>query len=152
MTVTEVTVLYWIKDLDTSDKDLEELGKLVYKSWDSAEAEGVAFTVEDCRKIGHKHWESVRQNQLTLSWTNGGNNGLVVSGDSNTKTKKKKKKPAKKGNTPKQPEEETIQAAQKTKEKKGPQTKNPVYCFRCSSPSHQARECDKKGDRVLAPC
>ena len=66
MTVTEATVLYWIKDLDTSDKDQEELWKLIHKSWDPAEAEGVTFTVEDCRKIGHKHWESVRQNELTL--------------------------------------------------------------------------------------
>lgn len=39
-------------------------------------------------------------------------------------TKKKKKKSAKKGNTPKQPEEETIQGAQKTEDKKGSQTKN----------------------------
>lgn len=73
MTVTEVTVLYWIKYLDATDKDQEELGKLIHKSWDSAEAKGVTFTVETCRKIGHKYWESVRQNQVTLSRTNGGN-------------------------------------------------------------------------------
>ena len=85
LTLAEGTVLYWIKDLDASDRDEEELRKLIHKAWDVTEAEGVPFTVEDCKKIGHKHWESVRHNQLTLSQTNGGNNGLVVSGDSGTK-------------------------------------------------------------------
>ena len=62
MTVTEVTVLYLIKDLDTSNRDQEELGKLIHKAWDVAEAKGVPFIVQDCRKMGHKYWESVRQN------------------------------------------------------------------------------------------
>ena len=122
---------------------------------DCAEAEEVAFTVQDSTKIGRKYWKSVRQNKLTLSQTTGGNNGtgLVVSVDSGTKTKKKKKKPNKKGTSPKQLEEETDQAAPKTEDKKGPQNKNtkesyPVYCLCCSCPSHQARDCDKKGDRV----
>ena len=37
MTVTEVTILFWLKDIDSSDKDQEELGKLVNKAWDEAE-------------------------------------------------------------------------------------------------------------------
>ena len=93
-TVAEATVPYQLKDLDASDKHHEELGNLIHHAWDHAEAEEVPFTVQDCTKIGRKHWESVRQNKLTLSQTTGGNNstGLVVSGDSGTKTKKKKKK------------------------------------------------------------
>ena len=97
-----------MKDLVASDKHHEELGNLIHRAWDRAEAEGVPFTVQDCTKIGRKHWESVRQNKLTLSWTNGGNsgNGLVVSSNSGTKTKKKKKKLKNKGRDPKQPEEQ----------------------------------------------
>ena len=78
MTVAEATVLFWLKDIDASDKDQEELGKLVNKAWDESEKQGVVFTVEDCRTIAHRHWESVRHNQITLSRTQGGNNGLVV--------------------------------------------------------------------------
>ena len=55
MTVTEVTVLYLLKDIDASDKDQEELGKLVHCHWDKAEKQGIPFTVEDCRRIGHCH-------------------------------------------------------------------------------------------------
>ena len=48
MTVAEATVLFWLKDIDASDKDQEELGKLVNKAWDEAERQGLQFTVEDC--------------------------------------------------------------------------------------------------------
>lgn len=33
MTVAEVTVLYWLKDLDASDKHHEELGNLINRLW-----------------------------------------------------------------------------------------------------------------------
>ena len=66
MTVAEATVLLWLKDIDSSDKDQEDLGKLVNKAWDEAEKQGEVFTVEDCRSIAHVHWESVRHNQITL--------------------------------------------------------------------------------------
>ena len=36
MTVAEATVLLWLKDIDSSDKDQEDLGKLVNKAWDEA--------------------------------------------------------------------------------------------------------------------
>ena len=93
ITVAKATVLYWLKDLDASEKHQEELGNLIHRAWDHADAEQVPFTVQDCTKIGRKHWESVRQNKLTLSRTNHGNsgNGHMVPGDSGTKTKKKKK-------------------------------------------------------------
>ena len=52
MTVAEATVLYWLKDLDASDKHHEELGNLIHRAWDRAEAEGVTFTVQDYTKIG----------------------------------------------------------------------------------------------------
>ena len=69
MTVAEATVLLWLKDMDSSDKDQEDLGKLLNKAWDEADKQGEAFTVEDCRSIAHAHWESVWQNQITLSRT-----------------------------------------------------------------------------------
>merc|ERR1712112_514546 len=37
MTVEEATVLFWLKDIDSSDKDQEDLGKAVNKAWDLAE-------------------------------------------------------------------------------------------------------------------
>lgn len=44
MTVTEATVLYWLNDLYASDRDQEELGKLIHRHWDEAEKQGVPFT------------------------------------------------------------------------------------------------------------
>ena len=66
MTVAEATVLFWLKDIDSSDKDQEDLGKLVNKAWDEAEKQGAVFTVEGCQTIAHRHWESVHHNQITL--------------------------------------------------------------------------------------
>ena len=49
-----------------------------------------------------------------------------------------------------QNKEENVNAVVKTEDKKDPpkttKEPNPIYCFRCSSPSHQARDCDKTGD------
>ena len=59
MTVAEATVLFRLKDIDSSDKDQEDLGKAVNKAWDQAEKNGEVFTVEDCRSIAKSHWESV---------------------------------------------------------------------------------------------
>ena len=91
------------------------------------------FTVEDCRTIAHRHWESVCHNQITLSRTQGGNNGLVVTKDG-TKTKWKRKK-AKKGSNPQTQEkekDETANTVVKTDDKqdKKPKEQNPIYCFR----------------------
>ena len=55
MTVAESTVLLWLKDIDSSDKDQEDLGKLVNKARDEADKQGEVFTVEDCRSIAHAH-------------------------------------------------------------------------------------------------
>ena len=66
MTVAKATALYWLKDLDASDKHHEELGNLIHHAWDRAEAEGVAFTVQDCTKIGRKHWECQTKQTDTL--------------------------------------------------------------------------------------
>ena len=125
------------------------MGKLVHKHWDEAERQGVPFTVEDCRRIRHRHWESVRQNQITLSRSQGGKNGLLVTKDG-TKTKRKRKK-AKRGTTPQaqdKKKEENANAAVKTDEKQGqkPKESNPQYCFRCASTTHQVRGCDKVGE------
>ena len=92
MMVADATVLYWIKDLDASKKHQAELGEKVHCAWDQAEALKVPFTVQDCMKIGRAHWDSVKQNKMTLSQTTPGNsgNGLVVTSDSGTGTKKKK--------------------------------------------------------------
>ena len=66
MTLAEATCLLWLKDIDMSDKNQEELGKTINLEWDKAEAQNVVFTVEDCRALAHKHWERVRQNNLTM--------------------------------------------------------------------------------------
>ena len=105
--------------------------------------------MEDSRRIGHHHRESVRQNQLTLSWSQGGSKGLVVSGEGGNKTEKRKRKKGK-AKTQSQSKEENVNAVVKTEEKKDPpktaKEPNPAYCFRCLSPSHQARDCNKTGD------
>ena len=95
MTVAEATVLLWLKDIDSSDKDQKELGKLINKAWEETDKQGEVFTVEDCRSIAHKHWESVCQNQITLSRTQNGT-GLAVTKDDEKAKRKKEKKKAKK--------------------------------------------------------
>ena len=47
MTLAEATCLLWLKDIDSSDKDQEELGKLINREWDKADEQKVVFTVED---------------------------------------------------------------------------------------------------------
>ena len=82
----------------------------------------------------------MRQNQITLSRSQGGNNGLVVTKDG-TKTKRKRKK-TKKGTTPQaqdKEKEENANAALKTEDKqdKKPKEPNTIYCFWCASTTHQ---------------
>ena len=90
MTLAEATCLLWLKDIDSSDKDQEELGTLINREWDEAEKQKVVFTVEDCRAIAHKHWESVRQNQITMSKTQNAN--VIVKDDEKAKEKKQRRK------------------------------------------------------------
>ena len=138
MTVAEATDLYSIKDLDASKKNQANLGEKVHRSWDQAEAQKVPFTVQARMKIGRAHWNSVKQNKITLSRTTPGNNGisLVVTGDSGTGTKKKKNnKKKKKGVDPKSQTDESLNAALKPIDKKEPSKQhpkdqpNPTYCF-----------------------
>ena len=125
MTVAEATVLLWLKDIDSSDKDQEDLGKLVNKAWDEAEKQGEVFTVEDCRSIAHAHWESVRHNQITLSRTQGGN-GLVVTKDETKAKRKRERKKAKKATLQAQGKEETAAAATKSDEKQDDKPKEAI--------------------------
>ena len=48
MTVAEATVLYWLKDLDASKKHQAELGDLIHRAWDRADAQ--------CPGL-HEDWE-----------------------------------------------------------------------------------------------
>ena len=136
MTVAEATVLFWLKDIDSSDKDQEDLGKAVNKAWDLAEKNGEVFTVEDCRSIAKVHWESVRSNEITLSRTQG-QNGLVVTKEG--KTTKRKRKKGKKTSPEAKGKEETAAAATKEEKKDDKPQVEPQYCFRCGNEGHQVQ-------------
>ena len=125
MTVAEATVLLWLKDIDSNDKDQEELGKLVNKQWDEAEKQDVVFTVDDCRAIAPKHWESVRQNQITMNKTQNVN-GLVITKDDEKAKEKKEKKKAKKALKAAKKKEEQVNAATKQEDKAGEKPKDAV--------------------------
>merc|ERR1711867_324323 len=142
MTVAEATALFWLKDLDSSDKDQEELGKTVNKAWDLAEKNSEIFTVEDCRRIAKLHWEAVRSNEITLSRAQG-QNGLVVTKDGKT-TKRKRKKGKKAASDPKG-KEETVAAATKEEKKDDKPQAEPDYCFRCGVEGHKVAGCAHKG-------
>merc|ERR1712243_438415 len=103
----------WLKDIDSSDKDQEELGKLINREWDKAEEQKVVFTVEDCRAIAHKHWERVRQNNLTMSKTQNVNS--AVKDDDKLKEKKEKNKAKKAKRAAKKKEEQANLAKQEEK-------------------------------------
>ena len=88
----------------------------------------------------------MRQNQITLSRTQG-SNGLVVTKDDTKAKRKREKKKAKKA-LQAQGKEETANAATKSDDRQAEKPKETVaqYCFRCGSESHQVRGCNKVGD------
>ena len=47
MLTVEVTILYWLKDLDTSKNNQAGFGDKVHKAWDGAESKGKVFSIHD---------------------------------------------------------------------------------------------------------